>query len=67
MPERQATHECDRPGCTAVGRHRTVLGQLLCDHCDDVLVEAETGCLAGNGTPVPPAGWWRRLRRRLAA
>jgi len=48
-----------------------VTGEVYCEKCNDELVVAETGCLAGNGTPAPGRGWWRRLRedrrRRLAA
>jgi hypothetical protein len=68
MPQRvrHETHICDGPGCTAEGIHPTVMGKLLCEHCNDALVVAETGCQAGNGTPAPPAGWWRRLFRHAA-
>jgi hypothetical protein len=69
MPDEReslAIRRCDRPGCTAEGCHRTVMGKVLCEHCNDVLVMAETGCLSGNGTPAPPSGWWRRLRRHAA-
>ena len=62
--ETRATHKCDYPGCIAEGRHLTVMGRVYCDKCNDRLVVAETGCLAGNGTPTPLAGWWRRLRTR---
>ena len=57
---------CDAPGCTGEGIHRTVMGKVLCERCNDVRVVAETGCLAGNGTPTPPVGWWRRLFRHAA-
>ena len=59
-----ATHTCDYPGCIAEGRHKTVMGRVYCDKCNDRLVVVETGCLVANGTPTPLAGWWRRLRTR---
>jgi hypothetical protein len=41
-----------------------VMGKLLCSVCNDRLIVAETACLAGNGTPTAPAGWWHRLVAR---
>ena len=58
------SRQCDAPGCTGEGRHRTVMGKLLCGRCNDRRIVAETACLAGNGTPTAPAGWWHRLMTR---
>lgn len=58
------TRQCDAPGCTGEAHHRTVMGRMLCERCNEMQEAAEMACLTGNGTPAPPAGWWRRLVAR---
>jgi hypothetical protein len=54
--------ECDAPGCTGLGEHRTATGGHLCDHCNDNRIADEAACMAGNGaTPPLAAPWWRRI------
>jgi len=58
------TRKCDAPGCTGEARHRTVMGTMLCRRCNEMQHAAEAACMAGNGTPTAPAGWWQRLVAR---
>jgi len=62
MPTTQR-RECDGPGCTGEGEHRTVTGEHLCEHCHDVRVADEAACMAINGAspPLVFVSWWRRL------
>ena len=58
--------ECDGPGCTGPGNHRTPLGGHLCDHCNENREADEAACMAGNGASPPLAftSWWKKLLHR---
>ena len=44
--------------------HETVTGRLLCDDCNDQLLGASAGVIAGGGVggAIATAGWLDRIR-----
>jgi hypothetical protein len=57
--------ECDGPGCTGPGNHRTPTGGHLCDHCNENREADEAACMAMNGASPPVAApWWKKLLHR---